>query len=93
MNRLMQSIRLWVPQHLPMVVGLVGGELKLLAEQPARDWLDPYKSLAAGTYQEDLVRGSEGLKRLGAHTLICRPRDLERQVFNHYQMLKAQRRV
>ena len=89
----MQSVRLWVPQHLPMVVGLVGRELKTMAEQPAVEWLDPYTSLAARTYRQDLRRGSEGLQRLGAHTLIARPRDLENQVLAHYQMLKVQRRI
>ena len=92
-GRLMQSVRLWVPQHLPMVVGLVGRELKTMAEQPAVEWLDPYTSLAARTYRQDLRRGAEGLQRLGAHTLIARPRDLENQVLAHYQMLKVQRRI
>jgi uncharacterized protein (DUF58 family) len=92
-GRLMQSVRHWVPKHLPMIVGLVGRELKTMADAPAVDWLDPYTSLAARTYRQDLRRGSESLQRVGAHTLIARPRDLEKQVLAHYQMLKAQRRI
>ena len=92
-GRLNQSIRLWTPQHLPMVVGLIGGEISLLSDQKADDWLDPYVSLAANTWAEDVHRGMEGLRTLGAQTLLSRPRDLEGNVFNHYHRLKIQRRV
>lgn len=92
-GRLTECLRMWVPQHLPMVVGMIGSELKTLAERPSRDRLDPYTSLAARTYQADLQLGMSGLRRLGAHTLLALPRDLERAVFRRYFELKAQRRV
>ena len=92
-GRLNQSVQLWTPQHLPMVVGLVGAELKQIAGQTATEWLDPYVSLAAENYQQDLHRGMQSLRQLGAQTLLARPRDLEQRVFTHYQRLKIQRRI
>jgi uncharacterized protein (DUF58 family) len=92
-GRLSQCVRMWVPQHLPVVVGMVGSELQQLADQTSREWLDPYVSLAARTYQADLHRGMRGLRQLGAHTVLAKPRDLESRVFSHYHQLKAQRRI
>lgn len=92
-GRLTQCVRLWVPQHLPMVVGMLGSEVNRLARQRSREWLDPYTSLAASTYTEDLHRGTRGLRQLGAETVLSRPRDLEDRVFSHYHRLKAQRRI
>ena len=92
-SRLGQSIRLWVPKHLPMVVGLVAGEVREIASREAREWLDPYESIAAMTYQQDVARGMEGLRRLGAETLLAGPAELERSVVRRYQQLRANRRV
>ena len=92
-SRLGQSIRLWAPRHLPMVVGLVGSEVKAMAEREARDWLDPFESLAAVTYQQDVQRGMAGLRRLGAQTLLAGPRELEAAVVRRYQQLRSDRRV
>lgn len=92
-SRLGQSIRLWVPKHLPMVVGLIGGEVKQIAGRLASEWLDPYESLAAMTYQQDVHRGMAGLRRLGAETLLAGPEELEQAVIRRYQLLRANRRV
>ncbi len=92
-SRLGQSIRLWVPKHLPMVVGLIGTEVRDIARREAREWLDPYESLAAMTYQQDVHRGMAGLRRLGAETLLAGPGELERAVFRRYQQLRSKRRV
>ncbi len=92
-GRLSQAVRLWVPQHLPVIVGLTGTELRALSAQEADDWLDPYVSLAAEDYRQNLSRGMEGLRALGAETLSSRPEALEENVFRRYQQLKARRRV
>jgi hypothetical protein len=92
-RRLSQCVRLWVPQHLPMIVGLISPELSRMARRPADHWLDPYTSLADRNYQSDLAAGMVGLERLGAQTVIARPRDLERSVFSRYERLKAARRI
>ncbi|MEM8769111.1 MAG: DUF58 domain-containing protein [Pseudomonadota bacterium] len=92
-GRLTQAIRLWVPQHLPVIVGLTGAELTALTSQAADDWLDPYVSLAAEDYRLNLSRGMEGLRALGAETLSSRPEALEDNLFRRYQQLKARRRV
>ena len=78
-GRLNQSVRLWTPQHLPVIVSLTGRELQQLSEQRAGEWLDPYISVAAGNYAEDVHRGMASLRKLGAQTLLSRPRDLERK--------------
>jgi len=92
-SRLGQSVRLWVPKHQPMIVGLIGREIREIAERPAREWLEPYESLAAMTYQQDLQRGMEGLRRLGAETLLAGPAELEQAVLRRYQLLRMHRRV
>lgn len=92
-SRLGESIRLWVPKHLPMVVGLLAGEVREIASREAHEWLDPYESIAAMTYQQDVARGMEGLRRLGAETLLAGPGELEGSVVRRYQQLRANRRV
>ena len=92
-GRLAQAARLWVPKHLPMVVGLVGEDLKLRSNMISRGWLDPYRSLAARDYRRHLDSGVDSLRRLGAHAIVARPAELDDQVFAHYRLLKAQGRV
>ena len=92
-GRLMQSVRLWVPKHLPMVAGLIAEEVDALANAPAEDWLDPYLALAATDYRRNLHAAASGLRRLGAYPLITRAAGLEAGVLARYHLLKEQRRV
>jgi uncharacterized protein (DUF58 family) len=92
-GRLMHSLRLWAPRHLAVVVGMVGAELGELAVRPARNWRDPFTSLAAGVYRENLDRSVQAVNRIGARALVARPRDLEARVIAQYLTLRAQRRV
>ena len=92
-GRLMQCIRLLVPKHLPVVVGLIATEVERLAAAPANEWLDPYVSLAAANYRRDLDAAAGGLRRLGAQPLVCHAADLEARLAAQYRMLKAQHRV
>ena len=64
-GRLMQSIRLWVPKHLPVVAGLIAEDVDRLRTAPAREWQDPYVSLAAADYRRNLQASAAGLRRLG----------------------------
>lgn len=92
-GRLMQSIRLWVPKHLPVVAGLIAEETERLATAEAREWLDPYVALAAADYRRDLETAASGLRRLGAYPLIARASSLEAQVLEQYRLLKTERRI
>ena len=92
-GRLMQSIRLWVPKHLPMVAGLIAEDVDRLRRAPAQEWLDPYVSLAAADYRGNLEATAAGLHRLGAYPLISRAAVLESRLLDQYRLLKRQRRV
>ena len=92
-GQLMQSIRLWVPKHLPMVACLIAEDVDRLRTAPAQEWLDPYVSLAAADYRGSLEASAAGLHRLGAYPLICRAAMLESRVLEQYRLLKRQRRV
>ena len=92
-GRLMQSIRLWVPKHLPVVAGLIAEDVDRLRAAPAQEWQDPYVALAAADYHRNLQACAAGLRRLGAYPLICRAAALEQRVLAQYRLLKRQRRV
>lgn len=88
-----KSIRLWSPKHLPLIVGLMGEELSSFSGQNANDVSQVYQSMAATNYILELERVATSVKRLGAHMVLSRPADLERLVFQRYQLLKAQHRI
>ena len=92
-GRLAQAIRFWVPQHLPVVAGLIAEDVERLRTAPAREWQDPHVSLAADDYRRDLQASAAGLRRLGALPLICHAATLEARVLDQYRLLKRQRRV
>jgi uncharacterized protein (DUF58 family) len=92
-SQLAQSARLLVPNHLPMIVGLLGEEVLALAESRASDWLDPYRALAARDYRRHVEANVARLTQLGAHALVARPSELDRRVLSHYRLLRAQRRI
>ncbi len=90
---LAKSIRLMAPKHFCVVASLLGADMKSLAEKFSDEWLDPYHSLAARQYIQEIHLNAKSLNRAGAHVLITQPRELERRVMNYYRLVKAQRRV
>ena len=90
---LAQSVQLLVPQHLPFVVGLLSEEVIELASRRARDWLDPYRALAARDYRRGIGANVARLGRLGAYAMTARPSELDAKVLDTYRLLRAQRRV
>ncbi|MCE2424025.1 MAG: DUF58 domain-containing protein [Pseudomonadales bacterium] len=90
---LMQSVRLWVPKHLPVVTGLVAEEVDRLASAEAKEWLDPHVALAATDYRRGLANSAAGLRHVGAIPLITRAATLESRVLEQYHLLKMRRRV
>lgn len=92
-SQLVQASRLLLPKHLPLVVGILGDDVIELADRPAREWLDPYRSLAAREYEHDVAASVARLTQLGAQALTARPRELDRKVLARYDLLRAQRRI
>jgi uncharacterized protein (DUF58 family) len=90
---LAQSVRLFVPKHLPLIVGISSEEIGELARRRARDWLDPYRGLAAREYRSAIAANVDRLGRLGAYALTARPSEAEARVLEVYRLLRAQRRV
>ena len=92
-GRLAQSARLLAPKHLPMMIGLLGDEVATLADGEAREWLDPYRSLAARAYARQVRANIARLGALGALAMTARPEELDRKVLGQYRLLRAQHRV
>jgi uncharacterized protein (DUF58 family) len=92
-GRLAQAAKLLAPKHLPMMIGLLSGEVGALVGGEARHWLDPYRGLAARTYERQLRANAARLGELGALAMTARPEELDRKVINRYRLLRAQHRV
>ena len=92
-SQLTQAVRFLLPKHLPFVAGLSSAAVESLARAPARQWLDPYRSLAAQEYCIGLQRKVRALNALGAPALVARPDQLEHAVFAAYTNFQRQRRA
>jgi hypothetical protein len=64
-----------------------------MAHAPARQWLDPYRALAAQEYCVGLERKVRALNALGAPALAAKPDQLEHAVFAAYANFRRQRRA
>ena len=92
-EQLLRGVKLLRPQHLPLIATLVDEEVVALRDRPARDWLDPYRSLAAAEALDATARTVLHLQRLGADVVRERPAQLDSAVLDAYQRLRARRRV
>jgi hypothetical protein len=92
-SQLAGAVRLLQPTHLPFVVGLASAALAGWSQRPARDWLDPWLSLAAQIGDEQRTRAIRALGSQGAPALVTRPERLEREVFASYERFRERRRV
>jgi uncharacterized protein (DUF58 family) len=92
-SQLASAARLLLPKHLPLIAGLASPEAEALASAQARDWLDPYESLAAQEYCGHLAANVAALRALGAPALIARPQQLERAVLSTYAEFRLRRKV
>lgn len=88
-SQLARCIRMLLPNHLPIVAGIVSEDIAVLADAAARDWFDPYRSLAAREYQQDVESNIARLRRMGAYAVTARPRDIDGRVFALYESLRA----
>ncbi len=92
-GQLVQAVRLLRTKHLPFVAALSSSSAEALARAPAREWLDPYRILAAQEYCAGLYRKQRALIALGAPTVLARPEQLERTVLESYENFRRQRRA
>jgi uncharacterized protein (DUF58 family) len=92
-SQLAQAVRFLLPKHLPFVAGLSSAAAELMARAPARQWLDPYRALAAQEYCVGLERKVSALNALGAPALVAKPEQLEHAVFAAYANFRRRRRA
>lgn len=92
-SQLAQAVRFLLPKHLPFIAGLSSAAAESMAQAPAHQWLDPYRSLAAQEYCIGLERKVRALKALGAPALVAKPEQLERAVFAAYADFRRRRRA
>jgi uncharacterized protein (DUF58 family) len=92
-SQVARSVRLLVPKHVPLIVGLMSEEVIALAQRGAREWLDPYNSFAAREYRRSVGANVARLARLGAYAMTARPAEADERVLQAYRLLRAQRRV
>lgn len=92
-SQLAQASRLLLPNHLPLIVGLMSEDVVALSDLEAKDWLDPYRSLAGREYRRQIERSVARLAQLGAEAVTARPAELDRRVLAQYGLLRRQRRI
>jgi uncharacterized protein (DUF58 family) len=92
-SQLAQAVRFLLPKHLPFIAGLSSAAAESMAQAPAHQWLDPYRSLAAQEYCIGLDRKVRALKALGAPALVAKPEQLEHAVFAAYADFRRRRRA
>ena len=90
---LVAALRLLQPRHLPFVVALSQLNSGAIADQPPRDWLDPWLSLAAAHALTQRERSIRALRATGAQVVLSAPIDLERTLFEQYARFRQQRRI
>lgn len=92
-DQLVRAVRLLSPPHVVVVAGVQSTEIVELASKSAREWNDPWISLAA---QEHILRADTRrafLRRLGAPVVSAREELLEAAVIAQYEVLRRTRRV
>lgn len=92
-GQLAQAVRLLRGKHLPVVCGLLGPELFELRDREARQWIDPFVSLAAAEQIGRLRAAASALRQLGAPVVLAAPASYEESVFSTYDRMRARRRV
>jgi uncharacterized protein (DUF58 family) len=92
-DQLTRAVRLLSPPHVVIVAGVQNTEVRALASQAGRDWLDPWVSLAAQEQEARAVAQRVLLRRLGAPVVYAREELLEHAVIAQYEALRRTRRI
>ncbi|MEM6582179.1 MAG: DUF58 domain-containing protein [Pseudomonadota bacterium] len=88
-----QSLRLWQSRHQTVLVGLLGSDVQRIQSQVANKATDAFSTMAALEYRMNLDTNASAARRMGAHTVVARPIELQARVLEEYHLLKSQRRV
>jgi len=92
-GQLLQATRLLTPKHIPLIASLVDEDIEAIRQQPARRWLDPYRSYAAQEYTDAVRRTVLALRRQGSTVELARPDRLDPAVLGRYRRLRERRLV
>jgi uncharacterized protein (DUF58 family) len=92
-HQLARAVRLLSPPHLVMACGIQSQELEEMECRAARDWRDPYVSLAAAEQRSRTTGQIALLQRLGAPVVSAPADRLEAAVLQCYEMLRRRRRI
>ena len=92
-DQLTRAVRLLSPPHVVVVAGVQNTEVRALSNQAARDWLDPWVSLAAQEQEARAETHRVLLRRLGAPVVCAREELLEHAVIAQYEALRRTRRI
>jgi uncharacterized protein (DUF58 family) len=90
-GQLGSAVRLLRREHRTLVVGLRSAALEAFGDVAAGDWLDPYRTLAAGESREARRRATAALAASGVRALTVRPAALEQSVLSAYLELRRRR--
>jgi uncharacterized protein (DUF58 family) len=92
-DQLTRAVKLLSPPHLVVVAGIRSSEIAALAQREARDWLDPWVSLAAEEHEARAQSQRALLRRLGAPVIAANAELLEQKVLAEYEFLRRSRRI
>jgi uncharacterized protein (DUF58 family) len=92
-DQLARAVRLLSPPHLVVVAGIRSPEIAHLAQREARDWLDPWVSLAAEEHEARAESQRTLLRKLGVPVIATTEDVLEQSVFAEYESLRRSRRI
>ena len=92
-GQLSQSIRLLLPKHSALVVGMDNTTVSNLGAAPADTWLDPYVGLAATEYLANRRANIRQLRRRGCQVVTAPPERLTRETLASYQALRQRHRI
>ncbi|MDE2088810.1 MAG: DUF58 domain-containing protein [Gammaproteobacteria bacterium] len=88
-----RAMGLLVLKHLPLIAGLLDPDLVALHQQPARHWLDPYRSFAALEMLQAGRHAALRLRRMGCHVIQENPEHLDAAVLDYYRRLRGRKRL
>jgi len=92
-GQLRAAVRVLLPKHLPFIASVSSERAAALANAPAVDVLDVYRSLAAQEYCRAQAANLAALRALGVAAVSSAPAALDQAVLEAYSNFRQRRRV
>ena len=92
-GQLRRATSFLTPKHQPVVASLLDEDVLDMRWRRPQRWIDPYTMLAALEVTKGARRTALHLQRSGAHVVLARPAELDKQVLAAYEKLRTRRRV